>query len=472
LIVWWLVVIMLFALVPARRAVLISLVAGWLFLPMGGINFHGLPIFDKLLVTQLSVFLAVCVLDNRRLRSCLPRWFDLPIFVWCLVPLATSLSNNLGLYDGLSESFRQIIVWGLPYWIGRMYFSEPAALRDLGIAVVIGGLIYVPLCLWEVRMSPQLHDQLYGFHQAPFGHQVRFGGYRPMVFLPSGLALGMFMACATVMATWLWAGGVIKQLLSIPFGWLVIALAVTTVAAKSSGAIVFMFVGIGICLITRVHRVRMYMVLLLLIPPAYMGSRQVLGWSGKELLQVTEALIGPERTGSLRTRLDSEQILLARAMKRPILGWGGHGRSLVETTSGKKRVKSDDGTSIKAIPDALWVIATGRHGLVGLFALVSLLLLPGYMLVRRSPAAAWYTPHTAALAGGVLVSALYMCDNLLNAMPNPLFVTVTGGVCGLIGVAQWRTTEPGSSPSAAHRNRPALANVRQTRATRPGQYPQ
>ena len=64
---------------------------------------------------------------------------------------------------------------------------------------VLGGLIYVPLCLFEVRMSPQLHNMVYGFAQHSFGQTVRGGGWRPMVFMQHGLAVGLFMS---VMLPW------------------------------------------------------------------------------------------------------------------------------------------------------------------------------------------------------------------------------------------------------------------------------
>ena len=54
-------------------------------------------------------------------------WFDIPIVVWCFTPLASSLSNGLGVYDGLSACLSEIVLWGIPYYLGRVY-------RDLGDA--------------------------------------------------------------------------------------------------------------------------------------------------------------------------------------------------------------------------------------------------------------------------------------------------------------------------------------------------
>ena len=83
------------------------------------------------------------------------------------------------------------MTWGAPYLLGRLYFSEPAALRDLALATVSAALAYVPFCLWEIRMSPQLHAIVYGLQPFGFGQAIRFGGYRPSVFMTHGLMLGM-----------------------------------------------------------------------------------------------------------------------------------------------------------------------------------------------------------------------------------------------------------------------------------------
>ena len=54
-------------------------------------------------------------------------------------------------------------IWGLPYLFGRMYFGTPEDLRYFAIGMAVGGLAYVPPCIWESRMSPQLLQQVYGY---------------------------------------------------------------------------------------------------------------------------------------------------------------------------------------------------------------------------------------------------------------------------------------------------------------------
>ena len=65
-------------------------------------------------------------------------------------------------------------------------------------------LIYAPLCLLELRLSPQLHRWVYGYHQHDFVQTMRDGGYRPMVFMEHGLMVSFWMAAAALTAFWLW----------------------------------------------------------------------------------------------------------------------------------------------------------------------------------------------------------------------------------------------------------------------------
>ena len=105
------------------------------------------------------------------------------------------------------KRLNQTVTWGIPYFLGRIYFNDLQGLRELSVAIFIGGLIYVPFCLYEIRFSPQLHRLLYGYHQHDFSQTFRFGGYRPMVFMQHGLMVGMWMGMATLAGIWLaWTG--------------------------------------------------------------------------------------------------------------------------------------------------------------------------------------------------------------------------------------------------------------------------
>jgi hypothetical protein len=429
---WIPVVLVLFLSLPPRRAVSISLLVGWLFLPVAGYDVPGFFNYDKITATCLNAFLVAALLDkDKRLWNFRPTRFDLPILVWCLCPLVTALRNGLGVYDGLSAAIQQTILWGLPYVMGRVYISDFKGLRELAVVLLIGGLIYIPFCLYEIRMSPQLHSTIYGFHQHSFSQTMRFGGWRPTAFLQHGLAVGLFMCTTSLIGAWLWYSMPLKIFPGKSVGWLVVLLLTTGVLIKSLGALVLLALGLLVLFLSTMLRTRVLAVLLLLSCPLYITARTVSGWSGDQLLALAQLSGSEERMESLRTRLRSEYYLMERAKLQPLLGWGGWGRSLV----GDKNniIKTTKGLLVKVIPDSFWIVTFGTYGLFGLGSITIALLMPLLLLIRRFPAASWDTPEIAPVAVLAISLSLYMLDNLVNDMVNPLFTLAAGGVTGALG---------------------------------------
>ena len=64
----------------------------------------------------------------------------------------------------------------------------------LSQAFVASMLMYSVPMLAEERLSPQLHNWVYGYSPFSFIEHVRWNGYRPVVFLPQGLQLALFVA--------------------------------------------------------------------------------------------------------------------------------------------------------------------------------------------------------------------------------------------------------------------------------------
>jgi len=121
-------VLAMFALLPPRRAVLVSFLVAWLFLPVAKFDLQGLPDYTKMSATCAGVLLAIIIFDIEHLLSLsyAPKWVDFPMIVWCLCPLATAISNqpDLTYHDGLAYVFDRLVSWGLPYLIGRLYLSN------------------------------------------------------------------------------------------------------------------------------------------------------------------------------------------------------------------------------------------------------------------------------------------------------------------------------------------------------------
>ena len=418
---WIPTVLLLFVNFPPRQAVIVSFIASWLFLPVVSFPLPGLPDYTKTSATTMGVLLGVVFFDARRLLAVRPRWFDLPILIWCLCPLASSLANGLGPYDGFSCALSQTISWGLPYLIGRLYLDDLNGMRALAVGLVVGGLIYAPLCLWEIRMSPQLHRVVYGFEASSFGMTIRFDGYRPMVFMAHGLELGMWMTAASLAGVWLWSSGALKRFRGVPFGRLLLGLLVTTVLCKSTGSLVLLVVGVLLREAIKWTKLSLPVWLLIAVAPFYEVSRATGLWSGRELVGISQSAIDGDRAGSLDFRMNNENMLSAKAMRRPLFGWGGWGRA---------RVYNEEGKDI-SITDGYWIIVLGNTGLVGLAALTTMVLLPLALLTIRYAVRSWTTPEVAPAAVLAVLLGLYMIDNLSNAMYNPIYILAIGGLTAL-----------------------------------------
>ena len=343
---WPLVALSLCALLPSRRAILAGFIGAWLFLPMAS--------FDPGLCRHRTKSSAICVsllagllfFDFNRLTRFRPKWIDLPMATWCLCPMMSSVLNSLGPYDGVSTCLGMMVNWGLPYLIGRIYFTTVDDLRELAIGMFIGGLVYVPLCLFEIRMSPQLHLIVYGYTYQGFEHSHRFGGWRPAVFMAHGLMVGLWMSMASLVGLWLWMSGSLRSVRGIPLPWFLVPLVVTAVLCKSTGAIILLAMGLIAFALVRRFRLRAA-ICLGVLAPLYILVRVSGLWSGTDFVDAAK-LISSERSASLETRLKQRTCCPLGAAAAD-LRMGRLGASRVSDESGED-ISITDGLDYRARP--------------------------------------------------------------------------------------------------------------------------
>lgn len=415
---WIPAVLLLFAVFPPRTAVIAAFVGAWMFLPVARYEFSGLPEYTKMSATCLGILLGATLFDADRLFNIKLTGWDLPMGMWLVSPTISSLSNGLGMYDGVSAFLNQFTTWGLPYLVGRVYLATPRDLEVLVKAFFLGGIAYIPLCLFEIRMSPQLHRMFYGFYPHPdFAQTIRMGGYRPMVFMEHGLMVGMWMSGSTLCGVWLWMTKAVTDIRGIAMKYLVPALFVTLVLCKSMGALGLMIIGLVLMYFCRRFKTSIFILMFLMLPPTYMVCRSTGLWSGDAIGDMV-ASVSEERAGSLIFRFENEDILLDKAVQRPVFGWGGWGRA---------RVYNEEGEDISTT-DGLWIIVLGNYGVWGLTAMLGLFLIPTVRTFRLWGKQMWIDRHaTATLIMGVLL-ILYTVDNILNAMINPIFIFAAGAM--------------------------------------------
>ncbi|MEI7657137.1 MAG: O-antigen ligase domain-containing protein [Phycisphaerae bacterium] len=415
---WIPAVLIMFITMPPRRAVVVSFLAAWMFLPMGGFRFEGIPEINKMSVTCVGALLGSVIFDPSRLfRIKISPW-DVPIIVWILAPLPSAVANGYGAYEGFSLVFSQAVSWGLPYLLGRLYFSDLEGLRELAMGFLVGGLVYVPLVLFEARMSPQLHTWVYGFHQHEFLQSRRGDSWRPTVFMQHGLAVAMFMGTAALCAFWFWIAERKRGVRELPMWVVVAALYAAALICRSTYALMLMTGGTAVLFVSRRFRSRLALAAMVAVAPLYVLLRTLGGWDAQVMRWVAN-LIETRRLESLDTRLQSEDICWHAVQSSMVFGLG--------RIDGI--VMSRDGKGF--IPDGLWLIALGRYGFVGLAAMLAALLVPvAVYLNRHSPRTLFSAPYAGATAMAMVIT-LYAMDNLLNAMINPVYLLGAGGLLGL-----------------------------------------
>lgn len=413
---WPVVVLVLFTVLPPRRAVIVGMLGAWLFLPIAGYPLPGLPDITKMSITCASVFVGAFLVDAQRFGRLRWSWVDLAMLVWLLAPLPSAVSAGYGAYEGVSGVLNQVVSWGMPYLIGRLYFGDAEGLRELAVGIFIGGLVYVPFVLFEARMSPQLHTWVYGFHQHEFYQTKREGGWRPTVFMQHGLGVAMFMGTAAVCGLWLWKAGRTKAISGVPVWMFALGLFVVAALCRSSYALMLMLTATAALFASRGLNTRAILAVLLAIPGLYIAARTVGGWDAG-LLKSAAATIGEARMYSLETRLNSEDMMWRWVQSSLVFG-----KCRIAELMYSRHING------KFIPDGLWLIALGKYGMVGLIGMMGVLLLPVAVYLKRTKARVLMSPAMAGATVLMTVLVMYAMDNLLNALLNPIYLLAAGGL--------------------------------------------
>lgn len=436
---------LLFVFFSVRRAVMVSFVFGWLFLPKASVPIAGFPDISANMVIAMGVIFGTLVFDFTVLLRFRPRFVDLFAIALLIVPIFTSLSNDLGIYDGVSRSFGQFVKWGVPYFFGRVLIRSLDDLRDFVLILLVGALVYLPFCAWEMRMSPHLNKYLYGFEPFRFYTTRRFGGWRPVVFLSHGIEMGMWLMSAAIVAIAAWRSRQIKAIGGVPMSWIAIVLLAFLLLSRALGGWALFVVAMGCFATIRIVKFRPILLLFVLLPAIYVGMRVLDVWNGAGLVDAV-TVISEKRAGSLQTRLIHDQRLKDRALERPILGWGGWGR---------QRLRSAGGANL-SITDAMWVIMIGQHGLIGLVSWVGMFVVPCVMVVRSVNIRHLISKPMLPVLALVLIVPMLMTDLMLNAFIGPILIMIPGA---LVSLASALAKMAQASDVASKRARAAAARA-------------
>jgi len=420
----------LFGKYEPRVAVAAVFVVGWSFLPQAEFIFPVIPDYTKVSALGLAAVLALYSKDPKILSTFKFHPVDLPMTAWCVAPFFSSVTNGLGAWDGMSAILQQVFEWGVPYFVGRLYFGELTAMKILGIAMFLGALVLAPLAMFEIVMSPQLHIMLYGWYPHDFSQTKRGGGYRPSIFMHHGLELAIWMVAGLFLGWQLMLQKTLTKqvpLLRVPLFPSVMGLTAVTVLCKSSGALMLFIFAMGVYISSRLIKFALPFFVLIAIPVLYMNLRATGAWDGQNLIDAAERATGSaERAESLAYRIHNETMLVEKARQREMFGWSGYRRSFVTNEEGE----------YISVPDGMWILTFGKNGLFGLTALTLTILLAPILFALKWPASTWGDPLVAPSAAFAVLLGVTMIDNLFNAMYNPVMMLACGGLSSLVSRPQ------------------------------------
>jgi O-antigen ligase len=201
--------------------------------------------------------------------------------------------------------------------------------------------------------------------------------------------------------------------------WLVAILIVATLFLRSVNGWLLLTLGVLLVILARVSPTRWWLLAVLAVIPAYLAGRAGGLWTGDQIGQLA-ALIHPDRGQSLLYRFLNENIVLAHIHGHEWFGYGRQPAALSDYRGGH------------ITPDSLWIIVLTYFGVAGLISWVACLVVPVLVFLRTMPAERWLDAETGAVAGLAVVLVLSSIDHLVNAMINPIFMVIAGGLASLI----------------------------------------
>ncbi|WP_220801297.1 O-antigen ligase [Roseobacter sp. OBYS 0001] len=434
------ITIALFKSLPLKSALLAGLLWGYLLLPERfSIDFPLVPPVDKRSITVFAILMCLILFrENTRQRGRQPetgsfretnRAFRFVLFgligLLFLSQVMTVLDNRapliigplmitgLGVRDIISSIVKNIVLI-VPFFLAYRFFRTPEDHRFILNSLVLAGLIYAFFILIEARLSPQLNNWVYGYHQHSFAQHIRGGSFRAKVFLQHGLSVGLFIL-TTVLAA---AAMSRNSAYPAPGKWLIACIFLLAILALSRnlGALGLALMFLPLVFLRIGLQVRIA-ALIAIVFVSYPAARQA---NLIPLDQISEFTTGisEDRAGSFMFRLHHEDKLMERASEKPLFGWGSWGRN---------RIYDEQGRDI-SVTDGLWIIVLGQSGWIGYVSFFGILILPVVML-WRSARKRDIPPETAGIA---LITAANLIYLVPNSALSPLGWFLSGALAGFL----------------------------------------
>ena len=371
--------ILIVAIWRAPVSVPVILIGGQMFLPSEiGFELPHLLVLDKSILPPLGALIGCLLFRRKSLANSRPgRGFDLFIVFRIISYFGSCMTNHdalvfprgslpgLSLFTFISGSLTIIAYWWPTIFLGRTIIRTSRDLRTLFVILAGAATIYTVFIFLELRLSPQLHRWIYGYHPSSFVMAIRDGSYRPMVFMRHGLTLAFFMAVSIIAAACL--GRIRARVFRVSARVIAAYLFVVLLLCHSLGALLYAALALPLVWFTSPRLQTRVAAVVALLAFSYPLARAVGLVPVDEINAFVLAKFGPDRAGSLSLRLSEEEYLMNRTLERVVFGWGGGARAF--------RLDPETGEN-RSITDGLWALEFGSEGAVGYALFFGMLLYP------------------------------------------------------------------------------------------------
>jgi hypothetical protein len=320
LVAWIFVSFALTLLLPGYKAFTWSFLGAMFFLPSNLPIEHqiqGLPILARDSVITYGMLPATLVIHLKHFN----RWKGYDVFLAATAVLAavSSWVNGLPLYDSLSEGFSFLVQFILIVYLVRVHIRSRAHVKYLLKGLYWVSVIYVPLLVWEWRMSPQTHTLVYGYFPHSFLQMSRGSFFRPLGFFPHALNVAYLYALVLVITH-----AFVKNGEPGFRGWSLVPPIIALACSMSLGPIVFVVITLGLARLLAERRIRFAFTL---IPVVLLGLFLTLAENQGNFSLLVDAarLVSSERAASLQYRVDAFELYIANILQKPVFGYGGWG---------------------------------------------------------------------------------------------------------------------------------------------------
>ncbi|MFK5970528.1 MAG: hypothetical protein QM487_10465 [Candidatus Marithrix sp.] len=422
LIGWPLISLIFYKRMSAVMATFWTIIGGFLILPVKhAIDFPLIPPLDKESIPVIAALFGCLFIKKIRIKLLpkegIERWLVITLLI---IPFITMLNNQevinsipgLTFHDAISSAISQYLFL-LPLILGVQLIKTNDDLLTIYKIIAVSALLYSLLILLEIRISPQLHTWIYGyFPHTSFGQQVRFGGFRAVVFLGHGLIVSMYIAIALGAITILMKQKI--KIFGLPSGLIILYFLILLLLNKTVGGFILgalLFFVVAWMSDNMASRTSLLIIFLVLMYPLLL----LFELFPHQFLTQLATDFDPGRGQSLAFRFYNENLLLEHAQKKLFFGWGPWGRNRLEGL----------------VTDGHWIIIVGVFGLFGFLSLYGLAVASVWKAVKANSLLKNKSEQQLLIGHSIMVSVI-MIDQLPNASLSAWMMFFIGALLGRV----------------------------------------